>query len=73
MAKIVLGSIKKRIVASDLLQERANCDFDAQNGNAISNILEPKTQAKLRELKNAMVNDPELANSHKFYDMSRAE
>ena len=35
MAKIVLGSIKRRIVASDLLQERANRDFDAENGNAI--------------------------------------
>ena len=26
----VLGSIKNKVVATDLLQERANCDFDQE-------------------------------------------
>jgi len=31
-SKPVIGSIKNKIVASDLLAERANCDFNKDGG-----------------------------------------
>ena len=42
MSKITLGSIKNRIVASDLISERANRDFDNEGNDALLNLLDPK-------------------------------
>lgn len=33
--KIVYGSIKNKVVSSDLLAERANRDFDDENGEVL--------------------------------------
>lgn len=37
---IVYGSIKRKIVASDLLKERANKDFDDEGGEAINKYID---------------------------------
>ena len=42
MAKIVLGSIKNIVVASDLISERANRDFDNEGNDALLNLIDPK-------------------------------
>ena len=37
--KIIYGSIKRKIVSSDLIHERANRDFDNDNGEVLMKTL----------------------------------
>ena len=67
----VKGSWKNKIVATTLADERAKCDFDQQE--ALEIIWRPVQISRLKEAADAMDKYPELANTHKFYDMTRAE
>lgn len=66
---IVHGSIDRKIVSSDLLEERANQDFTG----SIREVLSAPGYVRMDEAVEFMESHPELANSHKFYDMTRAE
>jgi hypothetical protein len=56
-----------------LLEERANRDFDSEENQAIFNILDSAKVEQWRDLMKPMVEDPELANHHSFYEMDRGE
>ena len=69
--KAVRGSWKNKLVASELADERAKCDF---NKKEALDILWPAIQiAKINDASQKMDEHPELANTHKFYDMTRSE
>lgn len=69
---IIPGSIKNKIVASDLLAERANCDF---NQAALREILYqgPSEIARIDSIVEDFNKDPVLRSSEKFYELTRAE
>ena len=66
------GSIQRRIVAPELLEERAKCNFDAKE---LSNLLDGTPEA--RAMKERIISDqekhPELRNTHKFYELTPRE
>ena len=65
------GSWKNKVVASDLQEERDKCDFDMQEAKALT-----ARHGKLQDAAAAVEvidKHPALQNSHKFYDMTRAE
>lgn len=66
------GSIKNKIVASDLVEERAKRNFDSEGNNAFLNILGPDHLAA-KEAEEFIKSDPILMNSHKWYEMTREE
>jgi len=66
------GSIKNNIVNSDLLNERKNLDFEQQEMRVFLHGGEDVYQAKMY-YHNIFSKHPELANHHKFYEMSRHE
>jgi len=66
---IVHGSIERKIVSSDLIEERAKSDF---KGN-IRELLKGPSYERIDEAVEFMESTPELINSHKFYDMTRQE
>ena len=71
---VIHGSIKRKIVSSDLLSERANRDFDNENGDAINKALSAGGLFEDRkELEKVLYSDPILRNSHEFYEMSAKE
>jgi hypothetical protein len=60
-------------VATDLQDERAKRNFDNEKGLAFVNIMDKKNYfASMKDLK-AIIKDPVLCNSHKFYEMTREE
>ena len=67
----MIGSIKNQIVASDLLEERKNCNFD--QAELWDLILTKKHVEYFKKIVKVMESDPLLTNSHKYYDMTRAE
>ena len=69
MSKIVHGSIDRKIVSSDLIAERANKDFTG----AMDEVLTEDVYKRTKEGVEFMESHPGLANSHEFYDMTRAE
>ena len=70
-AKPIIGSIKKGIVASDLKDERAKCNFDQKE---FCNLVRGKDDVDyFKKVVATMESDPILRNSHKYYDMTRAE
>lgn len=72
--KIVYGSIKNKVVSSDLLAERANRDFDDENGKALINRFDLGGFFHQREeIQKVIENDPLLRNTHKYYEMSTEE
>ena len=72
--KIVYGSIKRKIVSSDLIQERANRDFDDENGEVLFKTLCVGGPFEHRqEFLKVLDSDPILQNSHKFYEMTSEE
>jgi hypothetical protein len=67
----VPGSIKNKIVNTDLLEERANRDFDQTE---MRNLLHDQEQMRFYDkVFDDMRDHPEIANTHKFYDMSRED
>ena len=70
---IIYGSVKNKIVASDLIEERNNRDFEIKGGLLYKNIDFYANFDQLQEFDKFMENDPILRNSHHFYEMSREE
>lgn len=68
----VYGSIKNKIVASDLISERQNCDFDQRELREVLLMGKDYVERYDRYVKN-MEADPILKNSEKFYEYSREE
>jgi hypothetical protein len=67
-----LGSVKNKIVATDLLKERSNCNFNSKELTEI--IFENKEEYKLyKEWCRMIDEDPVLRNREEFYDMTREE
>ena len=70
--KRVLGSIKNKVVAPELLEERANCNFDqAEMKQVMSPIMNEVIEQCAKDIKE----DPFLAEtvSQKYYEMTREE
>ena len=67
MSKIVHGSIKNKIISSDLIEERAKKDF---TGTFLDLYHQP-TLKRVYESYAFMESDSRLHNTHKFYDMTR--
>ena len=71
---IVYGSIKNNIVASDLVAERANRDFDHDNGEILCKTLNVRGHWEKKKAFNEFLqSDPILKNTHKFYEMNQEE
>ena len=72
--KRVQGSIKNKVVASELLEERAKCNFDQKE---MKSVMMPDENANqiISRVNYDTINDPELGYtvSHKFYDMTVEE
>ena len=66
---IIHGSIDRKITSSDLIEERAKKDFTG----SLREVLSAQTYVRMDEAVAFIESHPELANSHKFYDMSRQE
>ena len=69
--KIIYGSIKRKIVSSDLINERANRDFENDDGDALNRPL--NFHGLLEDVKVAekiTAEDPILRNTHEFYEMT---
>lgn len=66
------GSVRNKIVASDLLEERNKCAFDQQELRVLilggQHIFDKKT-----EFHRILEKHPELANHHKFFEMTPEE
>ncbi len=73
MAKIIRGSIKNKVVCSDLQEERDQRDFDNEAGRVFKNLVHPQYQKTIERSGDFISSDPILQNSHKFYDMTREE
>ena len=66
---IIHGSIDRKIVSSDLIEERAKKDWSG----SIREVLHAPGYVRMDEAVEFMESHPGLANSHKFYDMTRGE
>lgn len=66
------GSVKNKIVASDLEEERLKINFDA---NEMGLMMQggPEVQERIRSLIKDMESDPALIHTEKYYEMSREE
>ena len=64
-----LGSFKNQIIASDLVEERANCNYDKEE---LANFLDILHQSK-KELFDLIASMPETRNNFEFYEMSTEE
>ena len=64
------GSVKAKIVASDLLDERKKCTFDQKELQKLLLGGEEVMKSTL-EMRNLILKHPaELGNHHKFHEMS---
>ena len=70
---IVYGSVKNKIVSSDLLQERSNMDFHIEGGIIFKHMDYYVDFDQWQKDDKFMENDPVLRNSHEFYEMTREE
>jgi len=71
MSKRQAGSIKNKIVAGELLEERARLDFDQQE--LAVNCFGKELVGCLNLQYDLMRKHPRFANSHKWYEMTREE
>lgn len=63
------GSIKNKIVASDLLEERSKCAFDKEELEVL--VKGGPANKKEFDLYGSIFDrHPELANNHKFFEMT---
>lgn len=70
---ITYGSVKNKIVASDLIRERNNRDFEIEGGNIFKHLDYHVDFEQYYEVDRVMANDPVLRNTHHFYEMTREE
>ena len=70
MSNRVAGSWKKKITATEIIEERDKCTFD--RAEALKHIMDEETYEQLTKF-GWMQKDPILKNSYKFYEMSREE
>ena len=66
------GSVKKGIVAPDLLEERAKCAFDQEEMRTFISG-GPEREQKWKEIVDSFGADPTLSNHIDFYDMTPHE
>ena len=67
------GSIKNKIVATELLEERAKRNFDQKELKLITFNMPDEIDAKWNRVVSDMETDPELALTHEYYEMTREE
>jgi len=72
MSKRVRGSVKNKVVATELAEERKNLNFDPEEIYSFYNF-DPEAKKEAEYHLNNMRKHPEMANSHKWYEMTRAE
>ena len=66
------GSVKNKIVAQELLEERANLNFDKDQAFAFFNPM--KDVNDLQDAVNKLIDEnPDIQNTHKVYEMTREE
>lgn len=70
--QIIDGSIKKKVISSDLIEERNKKDFKIES-NYLFNLLDQNIIRSKDENWKFMESIPSLHNSHKFYDMTKEE
>lgn len=66
------GSIKNKVTASEIIEERANCDFDQTQLKRFfyhSQATIDKKEKVIHFLRTV----PEIANSHHYYEMTNEE
>lgn len=68
---IVHGSVKNKIVSSDLQNERNNRDFQVEPDAFIKNINLHNDFDMRNKIEKEMQEDPILRSTHKYYDMTR--
>ena len=66
------GSVKRGVVSTDLLEERAKCAFNQEELRTVIGGGEFKLQ-KWKEVVDMMGNDPELRNNIEFYELTPHE
>ena len=66
------GSLKNKIVASDLLEERSKCAFDKQELELLVKG-GPALKKDFDYFESLFVKHPEMAKNHKFYEMTTDE
>ena len=71
MTNIIHGSVKNKIVAPELLKERANCDFDQQEIKSL--LMRPEARQIFDKTLNDMTDDPKLMPTHKYLEWSPKE
>jgi hypothetical protein len=59
-------------VASELLEERANLNFDQEELYCLFHS-DPEVRADRIKVEKDQIDHPELANTHKYYEMTPAE
>ena len=69
--KVLGGSVKRRIVNPDLLEERQKCNFDKEELKEF--IYEQESIKHVEKLWRFLKQYPELNSSVEFYEMSRAD
>lgn len=65
------GSIKRKIINPDLLEERAKCTFDQNELKSLIHI--PESIAMVEKLVNNSMKHPEINFDYKYFDMTREE
>lgn len=72
MTNRVQGSIKNKIVATELVEERAKCNFDQEE---LYNIYysDPNIREMRQRTDRDIDSDPILANTHKYYEWTPKE
>ena len=66
----IAGSVKNKVTATEILEERKKLDFDQKE---LFNIYWDRSDNLTRRAKfiKDVEEDPKLANTHKFYEMTR--
>ena len=70
--KRVAGSVKNKVVATELVEERKNLNFDQAEIFKFYNH-DPNAPKDYEYMLNHMRTNPDFANTHKYYDMTREE
>ena len=70
---IVHGSVRNKIVSSDLQAERFKRDFDIEGNNIFKHVDYYASFEQYTAMDEFCANDPILRNSHEFYEMTREE
>ena len=68
----MLGSWKNKIVAPELLKERANINFDTAEMKRLFRSEEEITKLSEKVMED-IENDDQMALTHKYYEMTREE